>query len=106
MELLNLDAQLNFEQHSRHNHYINEEISAEFIHFTAVCDIEVERWLTIQERDYNTPPFTDVSDTVELYNLKCIDKSDDKTIMHFTPEEMEYIKEIIITEIETKLKTL
>lgn len=106
MELLNLDAQLNFEQHSRHRHYIFEEISAEFLHFNAIADIEVERWLTIQEQDFDTPPFTDASDTVELYNLKCIDKSDDKTIMHFSPEEVECIKEIIITEIETKLERL
>ncbi len=104
MELLSIDAQLNFKQHSRRNHYINEEITAEFIHFNAICDVEVERWLTIQEQDFDTPPFTDASDTVELYNLKCIDKSDDKTIMHFSPEEVECIKEIIITEIEIKLE--
>ena len=103
MELLSIDAQLNFQQHSRRNHYINEEISAEFIHFNAICDVEIKRWLTIQEQDLDTPPFTDASDTVELYNLKCIDKSDDKTMMPFSPEEMEYIKEIIKDELTNKL---
>ena len=106
MELLNLDANLNFKQHSRRNHYIFEEISAEFINFNAITDVEVERWLTIQEQDFDTPPFADASDEIELYNIRCIDKSDDKTIMHFTPEEVEYIKEIIITEIEIKLERL
>ena len=43
MELLSIDAQLNFKQHSRRNHYINEEITAEFIHFNAICDVEVEK---------------------------------------------------------------
>lgn len=103
MELLNLDANLNFKQHSRRYHYIDEEISAEFIHFNAICDVEVERCLTIQEQDLDTPPFTDVSDTVELYNIRCIDKSDDKTMMPFSPEEMEYIKEIIKDELTNRL---
>ena len=106
MELIDLTANLNFKEYSRRRHYIFEEIDASFIHFNVVCDIEVERWLTIQEQDYNTPPFTDVSDTIELYNLKCISSEDDKTMMAFTPEEMEHIKEIIINEIENKLERL
>ena len=49
MELLNLDCQLDFNEYSRRNHYIREEVSAEFIYFNAICDLEVERCLTIQE---------------------------------------------------------
>ena len=106
MQILELHADLNFKEHSRRRHYIFEQIDVEFIHFTAVCDIEVERWITVQEGDYDTPPFTDVSDTVEIYNLKCIDKDDGKTLMKFTPEEVEYVREIIIDEIESRLNNL
>lgn len=106
MQILELHADLNFKEHSRRRHYIFEQIDAEFIHFTAVCDIEVERWITVQEGDYDTPPFIDVSDTVEIYNLKCIDKDDDKTLMKFTPEEVEYVREIVIDEIESRLNNL
>ena len=103
MELLNLDANLNFKQHSRRNHYIDEEISAEFIHFNAICDVEIKRCLTIQERGFDTPPMCDFTDTVHLYNLQCIDNEDDKTVMPFSPEEMEYIKEIIKDELTNRL---
>ena len=103
MELLNLDCQLDFNEYSRRNHYIREEISAEFIHFNAICDLEVERCLTIQERGFDTPPMCDCTDTVHLYNLQCIDNEDDKTMMPFSPEEMEYIKEIIKDELTNKL---
>ena len=106
MEILELHADLNFKEHSRRSHYIFEQIDAEFIHFTAVCDIEVERWITVQKMDYDTPPFTDITDTIEVYNLKRIDKDDDTTVLYFTQSQMEYIEELIIYEIDNRLNEL
>ena len=105
-EILELHADLNFKEHSRRRHYIFEQIDVEFIHFTAVCDIEVERWITVQWIDYDTPPFIDITDTIEVYNLKCIDKEDDTTVLCFTKGEVEYIEELIIDEIDNRLNEL
>lgn len=106
MQILELHADLKFKEHSRRRHYISEQIDVEFIYFTAVCDIEVERWITVQEIDYDTPPFTDITDTIEVYNLKCIDKDDDTIVLYFTQGQMEYIEELIIDEIDNRLNEL